>query len=51
VNSDSKPVASLKKKSSFLESIATSAVEEANTKTRKRQSSDPEGKYITTVIK
>jgi len=30
-----------------MESIATSAVEEANTKSRKRKSSDPEGEQQT----
>lgn len=34
-----------KRRTSFLESITSSAVEEANTKSRKRQGSDPESKY------
>ena len=34
-----------KKRTSFLESITTSAVEEANMKSRKRQSSDSESEY------
>ena len=34
-----------KKRTSFLESITTSAVEEANMKSRKRQSSDTESEY------
>lgn len=34
-----------KRRTSFLESITTSAVEEANMKSRKRQGSDTESKY------
>ena len=35
-----------KRRTSFLESITTSAVEEANTKSRKRQGSDGEGGHL-----
>ena len=34
-----------KRRTSFLESITSSAVEEANMKSRKRQGSDPESEY------
>ena len=39
-----------KKRTSFLESITSSAVEEANMKSRKRQGSDSEGEYSQGLI-
>lgn len=49
-NSKVKSVEPLKKRTSFLESITTSAVEEANMKNRKRQGSDSESKYLSLLV-
>ena len=49
-NSRVKSVEALKKRTSFLESITTSAVEEANMKNRKRQGSDSESKCLCIMV-